>query len=225
MATFQPDDLKDQALRRLATELDVAEAGRSRPDVEQEILQKYPNALLMSAILHSTPTQARSGNRDWGAWLAIGFAALTAITTAYIAYANSDSANTARESLNAEIVKTRESRQREEATTSENQRRLWQLVIVFKIIDEGTKANWHGITLNEIRTRYTTEAASSPHNLTIDDKNELAIRRLILSLMEHRLVYTTTANKYITAQTIITPKEDICRGKSVEKSVISSSIC
>lgn len=217
MATFQPDELLDAALRKLATELGVpADAGRNRAEIEQDIQQHHPHTLLLSSIVHSSPLPNNRA-RDWANWVAIGLTALTAIFTAYIAYANSDSAKTARDSLKSEIEKTREAREKQNADTEEAKKQLWQLVVLFKIIDEGYITNPMGMTLSDIRSKYQTEAASAPHDLKINDKDELAIRRLLLELLKTHLVYLTTDFRYGVVHATYAQLQDPCKGKIAEE--------
>src|SRR5262245_12191431 len=91
MATFQVSELKEAALRRLATELGIPEGGRTCPVIEQDIIQKFPHVLLMSSVLHATPPQPpaiATTKRDWLGWAALALTTITAVLTAVIAFTN-----------------------------------------------------------------------------------------------------------------------------------------
>src|SRR6266849_6717986 len=84
------------------------------------------------------------------------------------------------------------------ASKAEEKKTSWQYVIVYKIIADGMKGEWNGLTLDEIRRRYATEvAAVKDIDVGRPDLQEMAIRKVVLGLIESQLVYNTIDDRYV----------------------------
>jgi hypothetical protein len=216
VATFRPDDLKEPALRILATELGVAVAGKSRADIEKEIQQSHPSAALLSVPIVASPTAA--GNRLGVA----GFLTMaTAVITAAIAYANWKSAIASQESAAASQAIVAQT----VADKEEEKRSNWQGVKVYEIIDDATKAgdDFAGISFDDIMIRYRS-AAQEPEVAIKIGKDELKpfhLRKILSGLRETQIVYRTVDNKYISQRATMNTKTEAITSQITNKVAVA----
>lgn len=137
----------------------------------------------------------------------------TAIYTQSIANANVEAAKTSSGLYEAELVKMREASEKEIAEKRGEKKSSWQHTIVYKIIEDGMKTKWNGMTLDEIKGKYREEAVAVKEvDLTKDDLDELTIRKIVIGLIETSLVYTTVEDRYVVQKSTVNSKEDLRRG-------------
>lgn len=77
--------------------------------------------------------------------------------------------------------------------SNENEKRAWQEVIVHKYLSERSQ---DGASLNEILQYYRSEASALPKELKKSDLSDLALRRVLLSLVQCRSVEQLGDDKY-----------------------------
>jgi hypothetical protein len=215
MATFQPDDLKDIPLRKLAAELGVPVADRLRPDVQQDIEQKHPNVLLISSVLYSAPVPPAPQSRSRDTWgiVALAATALTAIFTFFAALASWRSANAA----NAVVAQTF-------ADKEDDKKRSWQTHKVYEIIDDAGKEapDFKGLSFEAIMTNYRS-AAQEPEVAIKIGKDELSpfyLRKILTELQSSQLIYKTWENQYIAQRIGTNTRADNLRTQTIGKAVL-----
>lgn len=87
--------------------------------------------------------------------------------------------------------------------------RLWQEVVVYKIIQEGTKAGEVTISFEDIRQRYLNEAiGANVVGLKKEELQEWPLRKILQDLMALQLVYQTLDDKFCIQRSAANPRAD-----------------
>jgi hypothetical protein len=232
MISVDLQDVNEVPIKRIAADLGIPSIG-SKDDLIAAIKNRVSPTTSLILIPHSWSSGYTSGSgKGWQitsavlSFFAVAGALVTAILTYSIAEANVQSAKANVESAQAnvksaevssklyetELIKMREAADKEIALYKQKEKEAWMRVVVHKIIQEGMKTQWTGLTFDEIRTKFTTEAvAVKAVTLTKDDFSDMAIRKVLFELQEVLSVGMTYEDRYVTPMLAIHPKEYLTR--------------
>jgi hypothetical protein len=85
----------------------------------------------------------------------------------------------------------------------------WQQVVIYKIIEDGTKSGDRAIGFEDIRKQYVTEAsASEGGDIPKGELQPWALRRVLLDLITTQAVYQTLDDRYAIQRSSTNPRAD-----------------
>ena len=212
MAVFQPDDLLEAALRKLAIELGVPEMGRTKTQIVQDIQREHPNVSLLSVPIVAAPPTTAHAKRDWVGTVAVIATALTALFTVMIAWANLKSADASQ----TIVMQTAGDKEDDKKTS-------WQTHKVYEIIDDAGREgqDFKGLSFDQIMTHYRS-AAQDPEMAVKIGKEEIkpfSLRKILTELQGSQLIYKTWDNNYIAQRASVNTRADNTRMQMANKTV------
>jgi hypothetical protein len=213
MVTFKISDIQVEPLKNAAVELGIPNAATAKRDELEAEIKKH---LALDGVLVFAP-MAPMGGRDhrpsrW--WqnpslvsfvlplLAVVIAGAAALFSGLNALADWRSADAAINQLNATI----QSHLKEEGRKKVQE---WQEVMVFSIIEQGTKNADKGISFEEIKNKYLVEAtAVEDVDLKKEELRPLTLKRILIDLMMIGVVYQTLDDNYVVQRAWINPRPE-----------------
>jgi hypothetical protein len=118
------------------------------------------------------------------------------VLTAWIAYANWQSARTADATLQNEYHKLdREDREKKEYA--------WQKQTVYDIIDKGMKASQGAVAFQDIQNQYVAKAVGRKTELSKDKLTEEELNGILMDLLTVELIYRTVDDRYLTKRVFL----------------------
>lgn len=199
-------DLTVDTLRRIAGTLGVPNSMQiERGQLETEIKQRLAPNTALALGLFSDPKSVVPSALLPKLWQTLPFWALaTSVIAVLIAVVSATagwrSSNVAVEQLGHSVARTVE----------EDRKRMileWQDVIVFSIIESGTKNSSEGLSFETIRSLYISEAtAASDVDVPRSELSPFTLKRILLDLLRLSLIFQTHDDKYMTVRNAPDPK-------------------
>jgi hypothetical protein len=188
MATFRLADLSTDAVRAFARELGLpVEPTAEKDQLIPQIVHQLGNATI--GLVPMNPAMARpKAVKTIGSLLLVLIPLLSLALTAWIAYANLQTANTASNTLQEQIRKNAEDAQ-------EKREYEWERNAVYNIIDKGMTQDFTGLTFAQILGAYEHKAMKD--GIRKEKLEERALQRILLDLMSLELVYRLAEDRYI----------------------------
>jgi hypothetical protein len=206
MIRFTLNDVTFEALKSLAGRLGIPNAATIQN--KEEVIRKLQQWMAPGGDTVLAPLEA--GKPGWQSWMKVNWIpvvgtliAVGSLVTAYFSMqATLVSARTAADNLRNVIEREQQQKRDDKVAT-------WQQVIVYKVIEEGTKSGDRSIPFESIRQRYMTEAASAAAvDLKKDELNPLVLRKILQDLMALQLVYQTLDDNYVIQRSATNPRVD-----------------
>jgi hypothetical protein len=224
MFTATLDDLSALKLTEIAKHLGVLPGGSPAKAVLVAAITNHcapGGAILMSPLTQMTTPRRRVDYLTLlvaiGTLACAGAAVVSAVLTYSIASANAASAKSAAESATtasnlyqAELEKMRADAEEATAEREREAKSGWLEMAVYSIIGEGMKDKWNGLSIDDIKSRYTERIKDAVFRkrfgVTEKDIAEDVLQNVLFSLQKVGLVGQTVEERYIIEKYAVNPR-------------------